>query len=162
MKYKLPLPDTQGHAVEFEVCGIDKITSDIEHVNVESIAQLFKNVTKDEIARPTGPVDVLIGYEYTAYNPEKEQNIGHLLLFKNGFGRCVGGTHPLLEEMYMTHNLGNARVNTIVGNVNIEDFYTIEALGVLCKPRCGGFNCAKMLLGRQRLYFTRRKETGSD
>lgn len=32
MKYKLPLLDKQGHAVEFEVYGINKITSDIEHV----------------------------------------------------------------------------------------------------------------------------------
>ena len=52
--------DKQGHAVEFEVYGINKITSDIEHVNVESIAHLFRNDTKDEIARPIGSVDVLI------------------------------------------------------------------------------------------------------
>ena len=54
VKYKLPLLDTQGHTVEFKVYGIDKITSGIEYVNVESIAQLFKNVTRDKIARPTG------------------------------------------------------------------------------------------------------------
>ena len=95
MKYKLPLMDKQGHAIEFEVYGINKITSDIEHVNVESIAHLFRNVTKDEIARPIGSVDVLIGYEYAAYHPEREQNVGHLILLKNRFGRCVGGTHPL-------------------------------------------------------------------
>ena len=89
MKYKLPLLDKQGHAVEFEVYGISKITSDIERVNVESIAHLFRNVTRDEIARPAGPVDVLIGYEYAAYHPEKEQNIGHLVLLKNRFGRCA-------------------------------------------------------------------------
>ena len=135
MKYKLPLLDKQGHAVEFEVYGINKITSDIERVNVESIAHLFRNVTRDEIARPAGLVDVLIGYEYAAYHPEKEQNIGHLVLLKNRFGRCVGGTHPLLKEMCMTHNLENVRVNTIVGKVSIEDFYTIEALGIQCKPR---------------------------
>ena len=113
MKYKLPLLDKQGHAVEFEVYGINKTISDIEHVNIESIAHLFRNVTKDEIAQPAGPVDVLIKYEYAAYHPEREQNIGHLVLLKNRFGRCVGGTQPLLKEVYMTHNLGNAKVNTI-------------------------------------------------
>ena len=85
MIYKLPLLDKQGHAVEFEVYGINKITSDIEHVDVESIAHLFRNITKDEIARPAGPVDVLIGYEYAAYHPEREQNIDHLVLLKNRF-----------------------------------------------------------------------------
>ena len=147
MKYKLPLLDKQGHAVEFEVYGINKITSDIEHVDVESIAHLFRNITKDEIARPAGPVDVLIGYEYAAYHPEKDQNIGRLVLLKNRFGRCVGGTHPLLKEMCMAHDLRNARVNTIVNKVNIDDFYTIEALGVQCKPKCGGCKCGKCSLG---------------
>ena len=96
--------DRQGHVVEFEVYGINEVTSDIEHVNLESIAHPFTKVTRGEIARPAGPVDVLIGYKYSAYHPEREQNIGHLVLLKNRFGRCVGGTHPLLsKEMYMTH-----------------------------------------------------------
>ena len=158
MKYKLPLLDKQGHAVEFEVYGINKITSDIEHVNVESIVHLFRNVTKEEIARPAGPVDVLIGYEYAAYHPEREQNIGHLVLLKNRFGRCVGGTHPLLKEVYMTHNLRNAKVNTIVGKVNIEDFYTIEALGVQCKPKCGGCKCGKCSLGAKDYTIQEERE----
>ena len=134
MKYKLSLLDKQGHAVEFEVYGINKITSDIEHVDVESIAHLFRNITKDEIARPAGPVDVLTGYEYAAYHPEREQNIGHLELLKNHFGRCIGGTHPLLKEMCMAHDLRIARVNTIARKVNIDDFYTIEAFGVPSGP----------------------------
>ena len=42
MKYKLPLLEKQGHSVEFKVYG--KITSDIKHVDVESIAHLFRNI----------------------------------------------------------------------------------------------------------------------
>ena len=147
MKYKLPLLDKQSHAAEFEVYGINKITSDIEHVDVESIAHLFRNITNDEIARPAGPVDVLIGCEYAAYHPEREQSIGHLVLLKNRFGRCIGGTHPLLKEMCMAHDLRIARVNTIVRKVDIDDFYTIEALGVQCNPRCWDCKCGKCSLG---------------
>ena len=158
MKYKLPLLDKQGHTIEFEVYGINKITSDIEHVDVESIAHLFRNITKDEIARPAGPVDVLIGYEYAAYHPEREQNIGHLVLLKNRFGRCVGGTHPLLKEMCMAHDLRNTRVNTIVSKVNIDDFYTIGALGVQCKPRCGGCKCGKCSLGAKDYTIQEERE----
>ena len=157
MKYKLPLLDKRGQAVEFEVYGINKITSDIEHVNVESIAHLFRNVSKDEIARPAGPVVVLIGYEYAAFHPEREQNNGHLVLLKNRFGRCVGGTHPLLKETCMTHNLGNARVH-FVGKVNVEDFYTIEALGVQCKPKCGGCKCRKCSLGAKDYTIQEERE----
>ena len=158
MKYKLPLLDKQGHVVEFEVYGINKITSDIEQVDVESIAHLFRNIAKDEIARPAGPVDVLIGYEYAAYHLEREQNIDHLVLLKNRFGRCVGGTHPLLKKMCMAHDLRNARVNTIVSKVNIDDFYTIEALGVQCKPRCGGCKCGKCSLSAKDYTIQEERE----
>ena len=158
MKYNLPLLDKQGHAIEFEVYGINKLTSHIEHVDVESIAHLFRNVSKDEMARPVGPVDVLIGYEYAACQPEREQNIGHLVLLKNRFGRCVGGTHPLLKEMCMTHDLRNARVNTIVSKVNIQDFYTIEALIVQCKARCRGCKCGKCSLGAKDYTIQEERE----
>ena len=58
----------------------------------------------------------------------------------------------------MTHNLGNAKVNLIVGNVNIEDFYTIEALGVQCKPRCGGCKCGKCSLGAKDYTIQEERE----
>ena len=94
MKYKLPLLDEQGHAVEFKVYGINKISSDIELVDVENIAHLFRNIIEDEIARPAGPVDVLTGYEYAACHPEREQNIDHLVLLKSRLGKCVGWNSP--------------------------------------------------------------------
>ena len=58
----------------------------------------------------------------------------------------------------MTHNLGNAKVNTIVGKVNIEDFYTIEALSVQCKPRCGGCKCGKCSLGAKDYTIQEERE----
>ncbi|XP_068696959.1 uncharacterized protein [Montipora foliosa] len=74
MKYILPLVDAQGQTVHIDAYGIDKITSDIESVSTENLANLFKGVSKDDIARPAGPVDVLIGYEYAAYHPQRTQN----------------------------------------------------------------------------------------
>ena len=157
-KYKVPLIDKQGHVIEFEAYGIERITSDIESVNIDDIAHLFKNVTKEEIERPSGPVDILIGYEYAAYHPEREQNIGHLVLLRNRFGRCSGGTHPLLKESHLSHDFINARVNTIVGKLNIEDFYKIENLGVECKPKCGGCKCGKCSLGAKDYTIQEERE----
>ena len=113
------LIDKQGHVVEFEAYGIERIASDIESVKINDIVHLFKNVTKGEIERLSGPVDILIGYEYAAYHPEREQNIGHLVLLRNRFERCIGGTHPLLKESHLSHDFINARVNTIVGKMRI-------------------------------------------
>ena len=40
-RYKLSLTDKQGQEVQFDVYGIDKITSDIQSVNVNGIIQLY-------------------------------------------------------------------------------------------------------------------------
>ena len=58
----------------------------------------------------------------------------------------------------MAHDLRNARVNTIVSKVNIDDFYTIEALGVQCKPRCGGCKCGKCSLSAKDYTIQEERE----
>lgn len=133
-----------GQVVQFEVYGIDKITTDIQSVNLDDVTQLFENVKPDEIRRPTGTVDVLIGYGYTGYHPEPEQKSGHLLLLKNRFGRCLGGAHTTLEQT--GYVMQNTRVHHVSG-VEIGDFFSIENLGVECTPRCGGCKCGKCPLG---------------
>ena len=61
-KYSLPLIDLKGNEVHFDVYGIDKITNEVESIDSSYITQLFKNVSAKEINRPTGEIDVLIGY----------------------------------------------------------------------------------------------------
>ena len=114
--------------------GIDQITSDIESVSTENLANLFKGVSKGDIMRPAGPVDVLIGYEYAAYHPQRTQNVGHLLLLQNRFGLCIRGTHPSIKDEIKKHDLSYALVQHVI---KVEDFYKIENLGVECVPRCG-------------------------
>ena len=104
-RYKLSLIDKLGRKVQFDVYGIDKITSNIQSVNVDGIVQLFKNISKEDISRPPGTIDALIGYEYAAYHPQNEQTSGHLLLLKNLFGTCIGGTHPFIKETSRNHML---------------------------------------------------------
>ena len=74
-KYKLPLIDKQGKTVVFDVYGIDKITSPIPAVNIKGISKLFKDVSEEELTRPTGEVDALIGSEYADFHPLKEQSL---------------------------------------------------------------------------------------
>lgn len=141
-RYKLSLIDKQDQEVKFDVYGIDKITSDIQSVNVNGIVQLFKNISEEDISRPSGTIDVLIGYEYAAYHTQNEQTSGHLLLLKNRFGRCIGGTHPLIKETTRNHMLDHINVNIAI--VRVEDFYNIENLGISCSPRCGGCKCGNV------------------
>ena len=154
-KYVLHLIDLQGRDVQFEVYGIDKITTDIQSVNIDDIVHYFKNVSPDEIKRPSGAVDVLIGYRYAGYHPEPERKLDHLLLLKNRFGRCLGGTHAAFGEA--GHTMHNARVHH-VSEIKIEDFFTIENLGVECTSRCGGCKCRKCPLGAENHRLKEEKE----
>ena len=44
-KYKLTLIDKKGQELQIDVYGIDKITSDIQAINLDGIHRLFRNVT---------------------------------------------------------------------------------------------------------------------
>ena len=107
-KYLLDLLDSQGNVVQFEVYGIGRITTDTESVNTGDVIHLFENIIPDEIRRPAGAVDVLIGYGYTGYHPEPEKRSGHLFLLKNRLGRCLGGTHTTLQQIDTEYVLQNA------------------------------------------------------
>ena len=119
------------------------------------VIHLFENIVPDEIKRPAGAVDVLIGY--AGYHPKPEQRSGHLLLLKNRFGRCLGGTHTILKQTDTEYVLQNARVHHLSG-VKVEDFFSIENLGVECTPRCGGCRCGKCLPGTKDYSLNEEKE----
>ena len=155
-RYKLSLFDKQGQEVQVDVYGIDKITSEIQSVDIDGIIPLFNNISKEDILRPSGTVDVLIGYEYASYHPQNEQSSGHLVLLRNRFGRCIGGTHPTLREQSTSHQLHQIKVNTAIAR--IEDFYNIENLGIECRPRCGGCKCGKCSLGSKNFTIKEEKE----
>ena len=157
-KYKLALIDLEGNEVHFDVYGIDKITDDVQNIDVSYIAKLFTNVSAKDICRPTGEIDVLIGYQYAAHHPQREQNNGHLLLLKNRFGKCIGGGHPLINDKTQKHTrFENAKVHH-VNTVSITNFYEIENLGIECVPRCGGCKCGKCAIGSKNYTLQEERE----
>jgi len=105
--------------VNIVVYGIERITSNIQSVNVGNVVHLFKGISKYKITRPTGSVDVLNGYSYAGLHPEPEQKSQHLLLLKKQFGRYIGGSHPKFTE-------SDAKINHLcvhtVSPISIEDF----------------------------------------
>ena len=84
-KYKLPLIDLKGETTLVEVCEIDKITTDIQSVNMDKALDALQ-IQRGVVTRPKGAVDVLIGYDYAGFHPVKERNVEHLMLLKNRFG----------------------------------------------------------------------------
>ena len=145
-KYDLPLIDDSGKTVWFQVYGIKKITTEIQRVNLKKVSHLFPDVKREEIQRPTGQIDVLIGYEYAGYHPIKVQGSGHLLLLSNQFGKCLGGSHPDLKET-TRKMIRNAVLIHHATGVRVDDFYKIETMGVECSPKCGNCRCGHCPIG---------------
>lgn len=112
-------------------------------------------MSKDDIMRPAGPVDVLIGYEYAAYHPQRTQNVGHLLLLQNRFGLCIGGTHPSIKDEIKKHDLSYSRVQHVI---KVEDFYKIENLGNECVLHCGSCKCGHCAVGSKNCSIKDEKE----
>ncbi|XP_066029071.1 uncharacterized protein [Pocillopora verrucosa] len=109
------------------------------------------------IDRPVGEVDALIGFNYANFHPQREQSVEHLLLLKNRFGRCIGGTHPKVKEDTKHHELNNIQFLREV-SPSVEDFYKIENLGIECKPRCGGCKCGRCPLGSKNYTLKEERE----
>ena len=115
---------------------------------------LFQGLNAKEVKRPVGELDVFIGFEYAGFHPIRGQYSDHVPVLKNQFGRCLGGSDPLLSEKtrkllqhVAIHHLDCAKVG---------DFFDNETLGVECHPRCGGCKCRKCPVGSK--SFTLKEE----
>ena len=155
--YLVPLVNKYGKTVFIEAYGIERITLDIQAVNLDGVVNLFKGVSAEEVTRPTGPVDLLIGYEYAGFHPQLERRNGHLLILKNQFVKCIGGKHPSIKETQPTSELTSSRANH-VNAINVEDIYNIVGLWVACSPRCGGCKCGKCPIGSNDCLLKEERE----
>ena len=80
-----------------------------------------------------GEVDILICFNYASLHPVKEQSVDNLLLMKNRFGRCLGGSCSLTKvNTSVIHHI-------IMHTVIRDDFFNIEEMGVKCTPVCRVF-----------------------
>ncbi|XP_071954191.1 uncharacterized protein [Antedon mediterranea] len=152
MKYKILLNDNMGNCVAVEAYGIPKITAKIGNQNLENLAKIL-NVYPEQVKRPTGEVDLLVGYEYAGYHPTKIKACGHLVLLKNQFGQCIGGSHPSIEW-----EEGAGILVNYVKTTSFDDFLTIESMGVNCQPKCGSCRCGKCPSGAQKYTLKEERE----
>ena len=155
-RYSVSVFDTDGQDVRIDVLGIEKISTDIEWIDMEKVKQLFTNKEVREVDRPeSGTLDLLIGFSYAAYHPVKLEAVGHLLLMKNRFGSIIAGSHSSFQEK--TKKLVKHAI-VLHADATVEDFYSIESLGVTCYPRCGSCRCGKCHTGGKDMTLVEEKE----
>ena len=81
------------------VLGLEKISSDIQAVNLGRVIPLFQNVTIKDVGRPSyGEIDCLMGMDISGYHPVRIKAVDHFILLKNQFGLVIGGSHPQIKE----------------------------------------------------------------
>ena len=149
-EYVLPLTDLEGKVWEIRVYGMNEVTADVGHVDIERVVKLFKSLKPSDIMRPIGKVDVLIGTDCCTLLPDKVNQVGNLQLMKNQFGYCLRGSHPLLGLGPRLSNLMMLRIHHASGEVlhvnhvglkpatslkvSLDRFFEIESLGTQCTP----------------------------
>jgi len=151
--YDVPLCDINGNIDIFQAYGIAQISSSIEAIEITELALEFE-VDPEDVTRPVGEIDMLIGFEYAGFHPEREKSKGHLVLMRNKFGRCLSGAHSLLVEktQMLVQNVKK------IHKVRIEDFYSNETLGVSCEPKCGNCRCGTCPVGGKQYTIQQERE----
>ena len=96
MTYNVEIHDKFQNIHQLRVYGIDRITGANADLDLHPIVNRFNNVKVGDIRRPTGGVNILIGYDYAGWHPIPEQTREHLVILSNIFGKCLGGRCPLL------------------------------------------------------------------
>ena len=155
-KYHLSVFDTAGCDVRVEVLGIEKISTETNFVDIESLKNVFTDRNASKATRPSpGKVDLLLGFDCAAYHPVSVECVGHLLLMRNRFGYIIAGTHPGVEET--AQKLVKHAV-VLHMDSQIDQFHSIESLGVNCTPKCGGCRCGKCNTGGKDMTLLEEKE----
>ena len=143
VQYQINLIDEEGKELRILAYGIDKISTGLEHQDIDKLARIL-GVKSSSIQRPTGEVELLIGFEYAGFHPQKIKQAGHLVLLESRFGWCVGGSHQCCkrEEACILNTC------QILAKGELNQFLTIESMGVNCQPKCGSCKCGRCLWDR--------------
>lgn len=154
-EYTVQLEDKDGNMVEIIATGIEEISTEINNLDMSDIANIFNNITPDDIRRPDGPIDTLLGIDHCELLPEVVQTQGKLQLLRNSFGYCVrglqGDNHDGCKLGHVTVNTNQIAVGIPVNDILTESssdlggklnkFFAMENVGTECNPKCPKFLC---------------------
>ena len=127
--YKLPLRNKVGKLIYIMVYGVEKNTSVLQPLDTSIVFSLFPGLTSyNEVERPNAEVDVLIGTDYSAFQPQIMDMHGHLTIVANQFGKCLAGRHPLLREN-TKKIVPLAIISPVVTHPCCKEFFIRESIG---------------------------------
>ena len=161
VEYVIKVKDLQGNMVELVVQQIEKISSQINHIDRSIVEKLFPELCSMITYPSEGAIDLLIGMRYAGYQPVNVKAHEHLLAMQNRFGTLVAGWHQSFNSQVSIEpavlHMRNGVVMHSSGSI-VERFFEIESLGVTCKPECGGCRCGKCHPGGKNMTLAEEKE----
>ena len=102
--YRCKIKDLDGKLHEFVAHGMERITGSLgKPLNMLLVQKLFPHIKSEKEKRMlmgTQEVDYLLGLGNASWQPEKvakAKGEGDFWIWENQFGKCVGGSHPLLD-----------------------------------------------------------------
>ena len=161
-EYKLLIRDKDDTIWTIFAYGIDDITSNPVKVNLETIGEIFENITMEDVQRPPGGIDLLIGVDCCQLFPNVVATKENLQLMNGPLGYCLRGSHELIHEGSERRDTANViRVkvhSTVIDPKNTEihvdegsmedklrTFFNIESLGASLLP-ANCVNCREMAI----------------
>ena len=135
--FTIPLLTRWGEVKIIHAFGIEKITADLPAVNMAVAAELL-GVQEEQIQRPAGQVDLLIGISEVDISPTRERIVGKLALYNSDFGTgfLVGGQHKEIDQDVELDKFAHYVSHAEARNVKPVDFFSAEGFGVDIPRRC--------------------------
>ena len=159
--HRITLVDRNGVSETLTYYEVETITGDVPYVDVSGVVDLFPTagIKAGDIARPSGPVDLLTGIQHAGLHPTAgggEKTVGNLRLLDSRFGtgKVLDGCHPVIKAVppmlmeqstvNLTHaSLGEVRhqgeprsVNHVKKLRGFPSFLECEELGTAQPKRC--------------------------
>lgn len=150
-EYCVPLTDKTGKVWNVDAVGINEISARIKEVDLSKMPELFVGISRSDVDRPHGDIDMLIGTNYSELLPRVVQTNKGLQLLENQFGFSIRGRHDEVTGHPNTSNHILVRTHKLSSSVNLneisidsddsskntlDNFFSIEEIGVRCDPQC--------------------------
>ena len=172
--YWLQIVDRDGQEHKILVFEVGNITASLGYVDVSELVNLFTGLSSNDVYRPIGPVDVLIGiYEASLFPTVIEGMVVsnlRVLQSKFGTGKLLDGSHELVntEPIFMDKKLfalshaipgkGTLKVSNFVRK-NVNNFLDGEELAVSQPRRCDNcVNCKNCSVKQQEMCRKDKRE----
>ena len=147
--HEICIVDHEGRNHVIPAFEIGDICGSLQNVDVSRLVESFKDLPVDDVVRPDGEIEMLIGMKHAMLHPRPIDHADGLVLYESMFGtkKVLGGCHRTLKYVDELNESVNVVASAKIENIRVVcstcktsdsgiDFFTLEEFGVKLIPRC--------------------------